>query len=226
MVKPVLAAAGILFVLLVIVAVVYLIIRIARAGSSGGSRNLSANPSEDPLAILRGRYDAIFIALEVPHNAMIVRLACNNYASAGVALRHYCWLQNDVLMLFPLWESLAGAGGELIAPDLQPREWRIPLSDIVCFATERGLPDKFVVLQFKKETDVLTLAFSEDASRVFAILFPEKDFTHLLEELYPKSSRNIRDIKENFLSLKELREGDLITEDEYAAKKKEMLILM
>lgn len=226
MAKPVLAAAGILFMLLVIVAVIYLIIRIMRPDANRDKRRADALPSEDPLAVLRLRYDALFIMLEVPQNAMIVRLACNNYAASGAALRHYCWLRDDILMLFPLWESFVGSGGALVAPDIQLREWRIPLPDIVCFATEQGLPNKFVVLQFKKEADVLTVAFSEDAARVFSILFPEKDFTHLLEELYPKSSRNIRDIKENFLSLKELREGDLITEDEYSAKKKEMLILM
>lgn len=222
--KPVLAAAGILFVLLVIAAIVYFIVRLLRADTGKASSAVSV--SDDPLAALRGRYDALFIMLEVPHNAMMVRVACNNYSSWGAALRHYCWVSDGVFMLFPLWESLVGAGGSLVAPDVQPREWRIPVSDIICFATEHGLPDKFVVLQFRKESDVLTLAFSEDAARVFALLFPEKDFSHLLEELYPKSSRNIRDIKENFLSLKELREGDLITEDEYAAKKKEMLILM
>jgi hypothetical protein len=44
--------------------------------------------------------------------------------------------------------------------------------------------------------------------------------------MYPKSSRNIQDIKESFETLKDLRGEDLITEDEYAAKKKEMLISM
>lgn len=222
--KPILAAVGILFVLLVIAVIVYFIVRLMKAE---GKKSLPVlQQPEDPISILRGRYDSLFIMLEVPHNAMIVRVACNNYTSGGAALRHYCWVDGGSLMLFPLWESLVGAGGSLIAPDTQPREWRIPVTDIVCFATEQGLPNKFVVLQFKKDGDVITLAFSEDAARVFALLFPEKDFSHLLEELYPKSSRNIRDIKENFLSLKELREDDLITEDEYAAKKKEMLILM
>lgn len=222
--KPILAAAGILFVLFVIAAMIYFIVRLFKADVKKASPATSV--PDDPLTVLRGRYDALFIMLEIPHNAMIVRIAGNNYTPGGAALRHYCWVNDDALMLFPLWESLTGAGGPPVALDVQPREWRIPISDIICFATEQGLPDKFVVLQFRKDGDVLTLAFSEDAARVFALLFPEKDFSHLLEELYPKSSRNIRDIKENFLSLKELREGDLITEDEYAAKKKEMLILM
>lgn len=222
--KPILAAAGILFVLFVIAVIVYFIVRLVKTETK---KTLPALPMpEDPVAVLRARYDALFIMLEVPHNAMIVRAPCNNYTAGGAALRHYCWVNNGSLLLFPLWESLAGAGGAVAPADIQPREWRIPVEDIICFATEQGLPNKFVVLQFKKEGDVITLAFSEDASRVFALLFPEKDFSHLLEELYPKSSRNIRDIKENFLSLKELRQDDLITEDEYAAKKKEMLILM
>ncbi len=226
--KPILAAAGIMFVLLVIAAIVYLVVRLLKPDTEKNKPPIVVQPAlpEDPLATIRARYDSMYIMLEVPHNAMIVRLACNNYAINGAALRHYCWVADRTLTLFPLWESLVGAGGSLVVPDLQPREWKIPLSDITCFATEQGLPNKFVVLQFKRENDVITLAFSEDAARVFSILFPEKDFTHLLEELYPKSSRNIRDIKENFLSLKELREDDLITEDEYAAKKKEMLILM
>ncbi len=48
----------------------------------------------------------------------------------------------------------------------------------------------------------------------------------LLRKLKIKSSRNISDIQENFRSLKKLRDSKMITDDEYAAKKKEMLILM
>lgn len=225
MTRPMLAAAGILFILLVVAGTIYLIFRLVKSGHSDAASG-AVTDDERQFAELRARYDVLFIKHGVPNNAMIVRLACNNYEPGGASSRHYCWIKEGAMMLFPLWESLVGAKGKLVARDIQLREWNIPVADIVCFATEQGLPNKFVVLQFKKENDVISLAFSEDAARVFSILFPEKDFSHLLEELYPKSSRNIRDIKESFLSLKELRGEDLITEDEYNAKKKEMLILM
>jgi hypothetical protein len=175
--------------------------------------------AEDPAELLRARYDAAYIEAKVPTSAMTVCLNCNITTSRGASLRHYCWLRDGELMLFPEWEGLSQC-------DVEPRGWRIPVSNIICFATEQGLPNKFTVLQYSAENDVLHLAFSEDAAKVFEALLPEKDFTSLLEELYPKSSRNIRDIRENFVSLKQLREEDLITEGEYIAKKKEMLILM
>lgn len=220
--KPVLAAAGIISILIVIAALVYFIMRLIKLDR--GRKN-DAPLAEDPLASLRAHYDALFAALEVPHNAMTVSLVCNA-CSEGSAMDHYCWLKDGALMLFPLWEGFAGESGVPVSPDIRPREWRVPVADIVCFATEQGLPNRFVILQFKKRGEVLTLAFSGDADRVFALLFPEKDFSHLLEELYPKSSRHIRDIKDNLVSLKVMREEDLITEEEYAAKKKELLILM
>lgn len=224
--RSILAAAGILFLLFLIAAIAYLIFRLLKSDSRNEMQTSALVTPDDPMALLRARYDSMFLGLGVPENAMIVRLACNSTSPAGAASKHYCWINDGFLMLFPLWESFTGAGAELPVSEILPRGWRIPVSDIVCYATQQGLPTKFLVLQFKKDSEILTLAFSVDSLKVFSMLMPEKDLSNLLEEIYPKSSRNIRDIKENFISLKELRQEDLITEDEYTAKKKEMLILM
>ncbi len=184
-------------------------------------------PAQDaPPATFRARYDALYISYAVPPSALIVRLACNSAESCGTALRHYCWTDGSSLLLFPVWEAVCGAEQVPPSANFDLHGWRIPLTSIICYATQQGLPNKFVVLQYKSEAEILNLALSEDAARVFAELLPDKDFSHLLEDMYPKSSQNIRDIRESFISLKQLRGEGLITEEEYAAKKKELLILM
>jgi hypothetical protein len=212
---------GVFFVALVIVAVIIIVTRLVRPGRKAEP----PPPTEDPLAALRARYDALYILYEIPGNAMEVRLACAG-KSGGLALRFYCWLKDDELMLFPYWDSVQAVGLPTDPDHFQVELWRISTESILCYAMQQGLPGRFAVLQFKTDSEVLSLAFPEDAYRVFATLLPDKDLSHLLEEMYPKSSRNIQDIKESFVSLKELRGEDLITEDEYAAKKKEMLISM
>ncbi len=224
MTRPVLAAAGLLFILLVVVALAALVIYLVRPGR--GKDSSAAPAPDDPAAAFRARYDELYISYGAPPSALIVRLVCNNTEISGAALRHYCWTDGDSLLLFPVWEAVCGAGQAPPPVNCDPRGWRIPLASIVCYANQQGLPYKFVVLQYKIGDEILTLSFSEDAARVFAELLPDKDFSHLLEDMYPKSSQNIRDIKESFISLKQLRGEGLITEDEYAAKKKELLILM
>lgn len=222
-----LAAAGLLFVMLVIAGVIYFVSQLVKPKPVQKiPEDAPAEKEPDPLEGLRACYDALYISLEVPDNPMTVSLASNGRSAFGAPLRHYCWVNGDIMILLPIWESLIGENGELVPLDMRLTEWRIPVDNIICYVTEQGLTNKFVVLQVKSGSEVINLAFDDDAVKVFAMLFPEKDFTNLLEELYPKSSRNIRDIRETFQSLKELREEDLITEDEYAAKKKEMLILM
>jgi hypothetical protein len=201
-------AVGVLFIpALVIVAVVLIVARHSRKAKE-------PPPAEDPSAALRARYDAQYILHEVPGNAMDVRFASVN----SPATRYYCWIKDGALVFFPVWDNLLGPS----LPDI----FSIPTQGVVCHATQQGLPGRFTVLQYRAGEDVLSLAFSEDASRVFAALLPDKELRHMLEEMYPKSSRNIQDIKESFVSLKELLGEELITEDEYAAKKKEMLLTM
>jgi hypothetical protein len=202
---------GILFIALVIVAVIVIVSRQTRRSRKAKE---PPPPAEDPLAALRARYEALYILHEVPGNAMNVSRACLN----GKATRFYCWIKDSALVFFPMWDTLLDES----LLDI----WQIPAENIICHATQQGLPGRFTVLQYKTEDDILSIACSEDASRVFAALLPDKEMSHLLEEMYPKSSRNIHDIKESFVSLKELRGEDLITEDEFAAKKKEMLISM
>jgi hypothetical protein len=211
MTTQILVATGVLFVVLVLVALIILAARLA-----GRVRKAKAPepPAEDPAAAFRARYDALCMLHEVPGNAMEVGVA----KADGPAARYHCWTKGSELLFFPAWDSLL---------DERLLEiWRMPTEGIVCHATQQGLPGRFTVLQYRAGDEILSLAFPEDASRVFAALLPEKDLSHLLEGMYPKSSRNIQDIKESFVSLKELRGEDLITEDEYAAKKKEMLLTM
>ena len=225
--QPVLATAGFFFIVLVAFIVVYFAVKAFSDGKSRRQPAAAPPPSPmDALSQLRARYEEIYRAVNVPNSAAIVRVVTNSYMPSGAAARHYCWVEGDVLRMFPLWEGIAAAANATGAADITPREWKIPVPDIICFAVEQGLPSKFVVLQFKMDSEILTLSFGEEAARIFGAIIPQKDFSHLIEELYPKSSRNIYDIRESFQSLKELREEDLITEDEYAAKKKEMLILM
>jgi hypothetical protein len=203
-------AVGVLFVALVIALIIIIVTRLTRPGRKAEPQP----PAEDPLAAMRARYDALYILHEVPGNAPDVSLV----RASGLTVRFYCWVRDGELLLFPMWDKLLEEGMLDV--------WRIQTESIICHATQLGLPGRFTVLQYKKDEEILSLAFPEDASRVFAALLPEKDMSHLLEEMYPKSSRNIQDIKESFETLKDLRGEDLITEDEYAAKKKEMLISM
>jgi hypothetical protein len=201
---------GVLFVALVAVAAVIVAARFARPRRKAEPHP----PSEDPAAAMRARYDALYILHEVPGSAMDVSLV----TASGRAARFHCWVKDGGLLFFPVWDDLLD--------ERLLEVWRIPTEDIICHATQQGLPCRFTVLQYRAGEAALSLAFPEDASRVFSALLPEKDLSHLLVEMYPKSSRNIHDIKESFVSLKELRGEELITEDEYAAKKKEMLISM
>lgn len=215
-------AVGILFVFLVAAVLIIIIIRLLRPKQTPSQPE---SPPLDPGALLRSHYDDLRVSLEIPASAMEVCLA--GAAKGGApAMRFYCWLRGGGLNFFPVWESLCAAGLTKDPERFAPELWRIPAESVVCHATQNGLPGRFTVLQYRVGADILSLAFSEDAARVFSALLPEKDSSRLLEEMYPKSSRNIQDIRESFVSLKELRGEDLITEDEYAAKKKEMLILM
>jgi hypothetical protein len=198
---------GILSVALVAVAAVVIAVKLSRP-----RRKAERQPAEDPAAAKRARYDSLYILHEVPGGAMEVSLV----RPSGGTTRFYCWVKGGELLLFPIWDDLLDEGLLEL--------WRIPTEDIICHATQQGLPFRFTELQYRAGQEALSLAYPEDASRVFAALLPEKDLSHLLVEMYPKSSRNIQDIKESFVSLKELRGEELITEDEYAAKKKEMLI--
>ena len=223
--QPVLATAGFIFIVLVVFIVVYFAVK-AFSGGKKHKRPLPPPAPVDALSLLRARYEEIYKAVSVPNSASISRIVTNSYIPSGAACRHYCWVLDGILRMFPLWDSIAAAANAAPDAEITPREWKIPVSDIICFAVQQGLPSKFVVLQFKMDSEILTLSFGEEAARIFGAIIPQKNFSQLIEELYPRSSRNIYDIRENLQSLKELREEDLITEDEYAAKKKEMLILM
>lgn len=179
------------------------------------------------MSSFRACYDSLHEIHKIPWNAMTVKCVANIFLPGG-EFEQYCWIHDGSLKLFPVFDSLVRELEEQLMPenDALIRLLSIPLSDIVCFVRETGIPDPFVALQYRKNGTVRTLSFTVEAADVFAEIIPEREYTHLLKTQYPKSSRNINDIKESFLVIKQLRQDDLITEEEYAEKKKEIVIFM
>ena len=221
--KPMLAAAGIVFLVTAIIGFIW-VIYAKRKLRRAPPPEIKASPPV-PAVTLRGRYNTLYMEQAVPPNARLVTGAA--FSPDGEAVCQYCWLTMDELVFMPLWESVE----ELfrgMPPESAPLfAIRIPLGYVDCYFEEQSVDGKYTALQYKSpQGTTLLLGFSQDAIHVFNSMLPDFARDRRFERQYTRSMQNIQDINEVFLRLKELRRRDLISEEEYAEKKKQILIKM
>lgn len=189
-------------------------------------------------ARFKQKYDAVTQFMHIPADVGLVVKESSVFSLRGVHVQHYCWATEHNLYIFPQWESIdACLDNPSCATQYEQGDENnlytltIPIDRIECFAREDGLPGKqggsFVVLRYDNHMgEAVTTTFSEGAHAVFKALLPYKEQSYIFAKVYPKSAQNIRDIKDKMTALKELWQEELITQEEYAEKKKQILITM
>lgn len=225
MIETVLAAAGIALLIIAVIGFAWVFISRRKHVRDLQSEAERPQAAPAPAATLRERYNSMCLDLLVPPGAMTVTGSA--FSCGAEPMRMYCWIVGGELVLLPLWESVESRYGGLPPESVPLYSMHIPLVYIVCYSEQQCIDGKSCSLQYKSPEGVpLALGFSADSTQVFDALIPKLAYDCQFERQYPHSYRNLQDINEMFLRLKELRRRDLISEDEYSEKKKQLLIKM
>lgn len=222
------------------------------SGSPPGTpKKRSPAPGERPepldsaqcVGLFRKKYAEMLARLDITESGGLVSKMSSVFSLLGVNILHFCWRDGERIYFFPQWDSIEGylSYPEYMKPYRPGDEDNlyildIPVDSIEYFRRGEDHPDAEnpealergkTVLQYYNAVDQMaTLLFSADSYEVFEDIIPEKEYTVVLAEKYPKSARQILNIRDQLQSLKDLWGQNLITDEDYAEKRKKLLMLL
>jgi len=177
---------------------------------------------------LRKRYDSARKVLKIPPESALVWRKVDIFCLKNCEILHYCWCSNVNLYLFPKWVSIeshlvsGGAGGYIPGDESRFSAVTIPINAIEQWVQ---LPDKSIGFVYKKrKRGKLEKMRLESAAYMVFQKMPEKEHGYVMKNVYPRSSRQIRAVRNEYRNLKTaLKKGEITNEQFYELKMKIIL---
>lgn len=212
-------------------------IRARRAESRAAALRMAPpDPVQEEKRRLAQRYAGMLSELHVPGDAVMTAMASDLFWPSVVNLLHYFWITEDELLFFPRWDSIESSlelleylersGGQhcIRLNPLRISRWSVRFYALQPFLRDS---ESYTLLRYAGPLDEdIALVLDAEAYAPLAKALPGLDLGELRARLYPASARQIEDINAKMLQLKELYTQTLITEDEYTAKKAQLLVLL
>ena len=194
----------------------------------------SVSVQDSPNAIIieqmRKKYDSARKILKIPPEAALVWRKVDIFCLRNCEILHYCWCSNVNLYLFPKWVSIEShlvAGGVLHYK--QGDEGRFSLITIPAAAIEQWvqLPDKTIgfVYKLRKRGKLEKMRLEAAALPVFQKM-PEKEHSYVMKNVYPRSSRQIRAVRNEYRNLKTALKKGQISKEEFHELKLKIILNM
>lgn len=194
------------------------------------------DPVEQARQQLARRYSEMQEKMNIPPDAQLVHMPANFYAPGVLNLMHYCWKTQNELLLFPRWDSIESnlrlleyLGESIEKYDIILHPVRVPLYALAFYhrVPSRQNEEGYTLVRYGNTLgEDVAILLAEDAYPVLQSMLPEHDLRELSNRQYPNSAQQISDISLKMQQLKELRVQALIDEEEYAAKKAQMLTML
>ena len=180
---------------------------------------------------LKSRYANATRSLAIPPHTVTVPVNATVFGIEKREILHFLWETEPNLHLFPVWDDIQGilenTGGAL---SLQPGDE----NDLRGITIPKNRVDFWRVLQSGGVEVFYTSASGERVDMIlrsappepFRDMLPDKEENYIISYIYPKSSKNIFDIKDEFNDLKARLERGELSQEEYDREKKMILIMM
>jgi len=194
------------------------------------SVSLQDSPQAAIIGQIRKKYDSARKVLKIPPEAALVWRKVDIFCLRNCEILHYCWCSNVNLYLFPKWVSIETglvSGGALnyIPGD----ENRFSTVTIPIDAIEQWveLNDKSIgfVYRLRKRGKLEKMQLEPAALPVFQKM-PEKEHSYVMKNVYPRSSRQIRAVRNEYRNLKTALKKGEISKEQFDELKMKIILNM
>lgn len=180
---------------------------------------------------LKMKYDGIARFLKIPPDAAVVPVNTEIFGLKKREIMHYIWATQPNLYMFPVWDDVV----RYFYPSSEFFSYRegdennistiaIPKSRIEFWrALQSGGVEIFYT---NAENERVDLILRSVPAEPFRAMLAEQEETYIIERIYPKSSKNIFDIKDEFTGLKARWESGELSKEEFDREKMIILLTM